>query len=210
MQEIFNKKWANKPQEEPNEFAVELVKNSGIYQNLQILEIGAGNGRDTKFFVENGIKVDAVEISDSGVEQLEKIKYNILILKQDIREMKLQREKYDYIYSFSVLHYFKKEERENILKNIYTSLKDNGELFIACRSEADLMAEKSIAGNFNGVKRTFFTSEQLKKEISNAGFEIKKIEQKNIQYHKLVEEPVSNFIQVVAQKKMNKNYGLGL
>ena len=124
--------------------------------------------------------------------------------------MKLQREKYDYIYSFSVLHYFKKEERENILKNIYTSLKDNGELFIACRSEADLMAEKSIAGNFNGVKRTFFTSEQLKKEISNAGFEIKKIEQKNIQYHKLVEEPVSNFIQVVAQKKMNKNYGLGL
>ena len=163
-------------------------------------------------FAEKGIKVDAIEISDSGVEQLNKIKIKdkILILKQDIRKIKLQKEKYDYIYSFSVLHYFKEKERKDILKNIYDSLKNDEELFIACRSKNDLMAEKSINGNFNGVRRTFFTSEQLKKEISDAGFEIKKIEQKNIQYHKLIKEPVSNFIQVVAQKKINKNYGLEL
>lgn len=115
MQEIFDRKWTDKVQEKPNEFAFEVLEHSRVRLHSSILEVDAGNGRDTELFAREGMAIDAVEISESGVQQLSKIKGEIAILRQDIRKLQLQKEKYDYVYSFSVLHYFKKEERDDIL-----------------------------------------------------------------------------------------------
>lgn len=54
--------------EEPSEFAKSIVDKMIVGRHL--LELGCGNGRDSLFFLKNGLKVTAVDASDVAINSL--------------------------------------------------------------------------------------------------------------------------------------------
>ena len=51
----------------PARYAIELFKDEGV---TSLLELGAGQGRDTLFFAEAGFQVHALDYSDQGVQAI--------------------------------------------------------------------------------------------------------------------------------------------
>ena len=92
-----------------------------------ILDFGCGAGRDTKYFLSQGYRVDAID----GSEQLCRIASDHTGIK--VRQMLFQEleanEKYDGIWACaSVLHLPKKELKE-VLKKMLTALKTDGWIY---------------------------------------------------------------------------------
>lgn len=92
-----------------------------------ILDFGCGAGRDTKYFLSQGYRVDAID----GSEQLCQIASDHTGIK--VRQMLFQElevnEKYDGIWACaSILHLPKKELKE-VLKKMLTALKIDGWIY---------------------------------------------------------------------------------
>ena len=114
-----------------------------------ILDFGCGAGRDTKYFLSQGYRVDAID----GSEQLCQIASDHTGIK--VRQMLFQEleanEKYDGIWACaSILHLPKKELKE-VLKKMLTALKNDGWIYTSFKYG-------EYEGNRNGRYFTDFTT----------------------------------------------------
>ena len=92
-----------------------------------ILDFGCGAGRDTKYFLSRGYRVDAVD----GSEQLCRVasKYTGIKVRQMLFQELDEKEKYDGIWACaSILHLPKKQLRE-VWENMYAALKPEGWIY---------------------------------------------------------------------------------
>lgn len=100
-----------------------------IPKNAYILDFGCGSGRDTKYFIDKGYKVKAI---DGSVEMC---KLASQYLNQDVECMKFDEldseNVYDGIWACSSILHVEKEELPNILNKMAKSLKSNGVIFTA-------------------------------------------------------------------------------
>ena len=113
-----------------------------------ILDFGCGAGRDTKYFLSQGYRVDAID----GSEQLCRIASDHTGIK--VRQILCQEleanEKYDGIWACaSILHLPKKELKE-VLKKMLTALKNDGWIYTSFKYG-------EYEGNRNGRYFTDFT-----------------------------------------------------
>lgn len=94
-----------------------------------VLDFGCGSGRDTKYFLEVGMKVDATD----GSEELCKIasEYTGIKVKQMLFQELNEYEKYDGIWACSSILHLSKEELKQVLMKIATALKAKGILYTA-------------------------------------------------------------------------------
>lgn len=92
-----------------------------------ILDLGCGSGRDTKYFLEKGYIVEAIE----GSEELCKIasEHSGITVKNmlfgDLQEVR----KYDAIWACSSILHLSYMELVDVMKKIVVALKDNGLLY---------------------------------------------------------------------------------
>ena len=100
----WNKRWTELTIGPANSFAkraYRLIKS----RNLKtLLDLGAGNGRDSIYFAQKGLIVTAVEFSESGIEALGS--RGITILKQDLQTLNFKPNNFDVIYAHLSLQYF--------------------------------------------------------------------------------------------------------
>ena len=89
-----------------------------------ILDFGCGSGRDTKYFLEKGFLVDAID----GSSELCKIagEYTGLEVKQMLFQELDSVEKYDGIWACSSILHLPKNELKPVLRKMGTALKENG------------------------------------------------------------------------------------
>lgn len=89
-----------------------------------ILDFGCGSGRDTKFFLEKGFQVEAID----GSEELCKYASNYTGIK--VKHMYFQQlseiEKYDAIWACSSILHLPYDELVEVMKKIVIALKPNG------------------------------------------------------------------------------------
>ncbi len=102
--------------------------NKGDY----ILDFGCGSGRDSKYFIENGYKVDSI---DGSIELCHLAsKY----INQEVKCMKFEElneiEKYDAIWACASLLHVPKNELKNILIKLKNALKVNGIMYISLKN----------------------------------------------------------------------------
>ena len=78
-----------------------------------ILIPGSGYGRNAKYFLENGIDVEGIEISEEAIDIgfTNGISYHVY--NGSVLDMPFSTKKYEGIYCFNVLHLFKMEDRKN-------------------------------------------------------------------------------------------------
>lgn len=92
-----------------------------------ILDFGCGSGRDTKYFLESGMKVDATD----GSEELCKIasKYTGIKVRQMLFQELDEYEKYDGIWACSSILHLPKNELKQVLIKMAAALNAGGIIY---------------------------------------------------------------------------------
>jgi len=97
--------WADS--DEHSDLAEVLIANEKVNKTKgNILEIGCGNGRDSKYFGESGYKVISIDITPVAIDAAIKSNNheNVEYMVGDAENLEFDDEEFDLVYSLSVLH----------------------------------------------------------------------------------------------------------
>ena len=161
---------------EPSPFALEV--KSKISNDSKILEMGCGNGRDTRFFASSGNYVSAFDRSSEAINFCmdEHSDVDADFRSGTLSELEYDQNSFDVVYSRFVLHSMSKEEEITVLRESFNVLKDGGKIFIECRSVGDPLYRKgdilSHTEKVEGHYRRFIVLDELIHELEDIGFEI--------------------------------------
>ena len=103
--------------------ALDLFKTNGIQK---LLIPGFGYGRNAKVFIDNGFEVTGIEISQSAIEIAKANGLACTIHHGSVTSMPFDKEKFDGIFCYAMIHLLNKEERHTFLKACYHQLKEEG------------------------------------------------------------------------------------
>ncbi len=93
------------------------------------LELGAGVGTGTKFLLDSGLRVTAVDLSPDAVHILRERCPEATVLEMPIEECSFPLESFDYVIAGFCLFFLQRDACANLLSQIQTWLKPGG-LFI--------------------------------------------------------------------------------
>ena len=168
----------------PSPFA-EYVANK-LSNQQTILEVGCGNGRDAKFLASQGHLVTGLDRSGEAIELCKKL-YSVESLEfffgtiTDIE--KINKKKYDLIYSRFVIHAMSLNEEIKTLNMSHKLLNKYGQFFVECRSINDPLSRKgdilSNTERIEGHYRRFIILEEFKQRLVQVGFKIIKTIESN-------------------------------
>lgn len=125
-----------------------------------ILDFGCGSGRDTKYFLEAGLRVDAID----GSEELCKIasEYTGIEVKKMLFQELDSDSKYDGIWACSSILHLPKNDLKLVLRKINTALKKKGIVYTSFKYG-------EFEGERNGRYFTDFKIETFKEFIQDIG-----------------------------------------
>lgn len=194
----WRSKWIGELIAPPNAFAKRALKLI-VGKNLRsLLDVGCGDGRDALYFSKKGLKVTALDLSESGIGKLKRQGARIRCRLVDIRNASLAENSFDIIYAHLSLHYFDDETTSRIFKKLFRALKMGGLMFVKCKSTEDPLFGKGrrIGENMyaKGHIRHFFTTEYMREKLR--GFKVIKIIKTRSSYDGFH----SAFIEAIASK----------
>lgn len=129
--------WINRP----SLFAKEVIKY--FPQSGKVLDLGAGQGQDSRYFAKKGYEVVSTDMSDSALainqeKVTDEIKDKISVRILDLSEnFPYPDESFDILYAHLSLHYFDKETTIKIFNEIERVLKKGGTLAFLVNSTSD-------------------------------------------------------------------------
>lgn len=129
-----------------------------------LLEIGAGTGRDSKFFQDNRLEIVCIDLSPAMVELCRQKGLTAHVM--DMTDIPLPAGSFDVIYSMNSLLHLTKAEFPAVLHQMDRLLKTDGVVFIGMYGGQDY--EGVWENDSYEPKRffSFFTDEQLKQEVT--------------------------------------------
>lgn len=97
-------------------------------QKQSLLEIGAGHGRDSKFFQENGFQVTCIDLSSEMVKLCQQKGLDARVM--DMIDLDFSDASFDAVYALNSLLHLPKKELPIVLQNIKRVLKPGGLFFL--------------------------------------------------------------------------------
>lgn len=129
--------WENKV----NSIILKALKFLKTKQALKVLDLGCGQGKEAFFLAKKGFDITAVDSSKIAIKQIkEKTRNNKLPINAiycDAANYKIKNSEYDIIAAMNVMQFLEKEEVVNLIKNIKTSLKNNGLIVLSAFTTKD-------------------------------------------------------------------------
>lgn len=111
--------------------------------NGSLIDLGGGQGQDSRYFCELGFKVTLVDYSDAALYYFERktdteTRNKVINIKHDLSEpFPFQDESYDIVYSHLALHYFDTKTTQQIFDEVHRILKPNGTFTALLNSTTD-------------------------------------------------------------------------
>jgi len=104
---------------------LELLKSE---QKQSLLEIGAGHGRDSKFFQDNGLQVTCIDLSPEMIRLCQQKGLDARLM--DMIDLDFPDHSFDAVYALNSLLHLPKTELPIVLQNIRRVLNPNGFFFL--------------------------------------------------------------------------------
>jgi|WetSurMetagenome_2_1015567.scaffolds.fasta_scaffold92511_2 SAM-dependent methyltransferase len=161
------------------------IKNTTIFAKFaavhfpkkgKILDLGAGQGQDSRFFSNLGYDVVSTDISDFALklsaENAKKKNMNIKFKQLDISDkLPFEDNRFDIVYSHLALHYYNDEKTKEIFQEIRRVLKPGGILASLFNTAEDPetndsayeFVEKDYYKSPDGLMKKYFSVHYLKK-----------------------------------------------
>ena len=173
---------------EPAESAI--LTNNLFSENefRKILIPGVGYGRNAKPFIEKGLEVIGIEISETAIRLARKNGMNFPIYHGSVNQMPFDDSDYDGIYCYALIHLLNQNERRRFLKNCYNQLRSEGMMVFISVSKSSKLYEhgKLISKDRfriqNGPDVFFYDQDSIEREFGKYGL---------IEYRE-IEEPVKH------------------
>lgn len=139
----------------PTPIVLKTIKDLKLTKEDTILEIGCGEGRDSKPVLDEGYNLLATDISKEAIDycatQMPEYAYNFWVL--DCLNDKLDI-KFDFIFAVAVIHMLVlDEDRKKFYQFIYDHLKDEGHALICSMGDGEMEMKSDISKAFEIVKR---------------------------------------------------------
>lgn len=126
---------------EPSGDIVELIKNIGNNETLNILDLGSGIGRHSIYCAKKGHQVTAVDYSSQFLNILKyTAEFNNLEIRvkvADFRKKLFKENQFDLIICYNSIYHGNKEAFEKCINYCYEYLKEGGLLVFTCPSPKD-------------------------------------------------------------------------
>lgn len=135
-----------------------LLSNKNL---KKILDLGCGKGLMAKFFEKENVKIIGID-----TKRLVNDSENFHLIEGDIRKENFGKEN-DLIISSLILHFFKREEAQQIINNMKLVTSNAGYNLLICMSNEDNLAKKNL--------EKFYPSLEEIKEIYSDWILIKEI-----------------------------------
>lgn len=161
-----------------------LAKNFFLEQKARNLLIpGIGYGRNAKIFIESGMTVTGIEISQTAIDLARKHFGNDLtIYKGSVTEMPFDSKLYDGVFCYGLIYLLNEKERKKLIRDCYNQLTDGGIMvFSVISKDAETYGQGKKIGKdrfemFGGVKIFFYDKETIDIEFGIAGlFEVTEV-----------------------------------
>jgi len=130
-----------------------------------LLEIGAGHGRDSIFFQEQGFAVTCIDLSPEMVRQCQQKGLTAFIM--DMVNLEFEQASFDAVYALNSFLHLSKQEFPIALKKVYRVLQPGGLFYLGLYGGVDF---EGIWENDSYIPKRFFsfyTDENLKKILSD-------------------------------------------
>jgi cyclopropane fatty-acyl-phospholipid synthase-like methyltransferase len=134
---------------------LEIIKKYNIQPEHELLEVGCGEGRDSRAVLENGYRLMATDISKEAVTYCKKtmpnFKEHFSVL--DCLSDKLDKQ-FDFIYGIAVIHMLVLDyDRDGFYQFIYNHLKSDGLALICTMGDGEFEMQSDISRAFEIQER---------------------------------------------------------
>ncbi|GAA4169873.1 class I SAM-dependent methyltransferase [Sphingobacterium ginsenosidimutans] len=163
-----------------------LAKDLFIAENIkEILIPGFGYGRNGHIFLDHGIAVTGIELSNTAIEIARKyVGSQTIIHHGSVVDMPFDTKKYGGIFCYALIHLLGTEERTKFIRDCYEQLSDDGYMiFTTVSKQASIYRQGTAIGTdrfemFGGVSMFFYDLESIRSEFEKYGLiEIKEVEE---------------------------------
>jgi SAM-dependent methyltransferase len=141
-----------------------------------VLIPGIGYGRNAQIFIDNGMNVTGIEISQTAIDLAQKHFGNDLtIFHGSVTEMPFDDNQYDGIFCYGLIYLLDKDERAKLIQDCFNQLTEDGLMvFTAITKDAQtygqgIQISKDRFEMFGGVKIFFYDKQSIEEEFCNAG-----------------------------------------
>ena len=163
--------------QEPSLFAIFVYEKYMKKNEGKVLELGCGNGRDSLYFLKQGLEVTGIDASKVAIDELNIQNSSNTAAKflcKDFVNIN-DEEIYDYCYSRFSMHAINEEQEDRVIKKIASKLKVGGFFFIEVRSVNDEIYGKGrcIGKNeyiWENHYRRFICISDLIRKLVESGF----------------------------------------
>ena len=163
-------------------------------QNLPgswVLDAGCGPGRDVRYFVEQGLDADGIDLSERLLEIARREVPGASLMYMDMRQLHFPNGFYDGVWSCASLLHLDRGDVPKALREFWRVLVPGGILYASVKEGAgEAWVESDEKGR---VHYTYFTKEEFRGLIELCGFEIFHLYEKSAGKH-------ANFLGVFARK----------
>mgnify|MGYP003578789073 FL=1 len=157
--------------------SAQIAKDFFLTKNIQeILIPGFGYGRNGHVFLENGIGITGIELSNTAIELARKhFGPQTIIYHGSIVDMPFDTKKYDGIFCYGLIHLLGAEERAKFIQDCYAQLSDNGYMiFTAVSKQASIYGQGAAIGTdrfemFGEIKMFYYDLESIQTEFEKYG-----------------------------------------
>lgn len=134
-----------------------------LSKDANIIELGAGDGRDTLFLLKEGFHVKAIDFAANGLEKISEkamelgFSDKLSLELMDVNEWMPRPCSYDALLGITILDHLNHSEASSLIENIKTSVRLLGYVCLEMYSDRDpafRLEEKNIS-EFSGVIKFF-------------------------------------------------------
>lgn len=176
-------------------FKLQLDRFNIPYKQINALEVGYGNGSFIKFLINNGSKVEGVEIQSSLLEAAQKIGVPVHSSISDVT-----CGPYDLIVAFDVLEHLTVEQLRSFFQECQSLLKDDGMMLFRFPNAESFAGLGAQNGDFTHI--TAIAQTKLQQVVEPYGFKIFKFEGETVYPKKVIVHAIRSVFRYLLMKGM--------